>query len=183
MHIVTWHLYPYHNIENPELCNWNIHLKSSREEYWITVSYRPYGRTVMAKPTLRIERAYFNHLECSYIQGMHIIINWVYRTEPRSPGGNTSSKPKALALIHRPTFNRMERMCQHHASNYPALVQNASGNQFIHYYITTETEMLSFWWNFNHWLHRKLSFWHFRCSQWWRFDQNEDISVSVTCAV
>ena len=23
----------------------------------------------------------------------------------------------------------------------------------------TETEMLSFWWNFNHWLHRKLSFW------------------------
>ena len=22
----------------------------------------------------------------------------------------------------------------------------------------TETEMLSFWWNFNHWLHRKLSF-------------------------
>ena len=25
--------------------------------------------------------------------------------------------------------------------------------------IYTETEMLSFWWNFNHWLHRKLSFW------------------------
>ena len=24
---------------------------------------------------------------------------------------------------------------------------------------STETEMLSFWWNFNHWLHRKLSFW------------------------
>ena len=25
--------------------------------------------------------------------------------------------------------------------------------------IITETEMLSFWWNFHHWLHWKLSFW------------------------
>ena len=45
----------------------------------------------------------------------------------------------------------------------------------------TETEMLSFWWNFHHWLHEKLSFWqllvqpvtkisskwrHFRFSAW-----------------
>ena len=28
-----------------------------------------------------------------------------------------------------------------------------------HKNITTETEMLSFWWNFRHWLHWKLSFW------------------------
>ena len=32
-----------------------------------------------------------------------------------------------------------------------------------------ETEMTSFWWNFRHWLHRKLSFDNFRCSQWRKF--------------
>ena len=47
----------------------------------------------------------------------------------------------------------------------------------------TETKMSSFWWNFHHWLHRKLSFWqllvqpvmkisskwrHFRFSAWCR---------------
>ena len=73
--------------------------------------------------------------------------------------------------------------------------------------VSTEAETLSFWWNFNHWLHQKLSFWqlsvqpvikflfdeilitdcteschfdNFRCSQWWRFRQNDDISVSVS---
>ena len=30
---------------------------------------------------------------------------------------------------------------------------------YIYIYICTETEMLSFWWNFHHWLHWKLSFW------------------------
>ena len=40
----------------------------------------------------------------------------------------------------------------------------------------TETEMLSCWWNFNHWLHRKLSFWQLSVqpvmkflSKWWHF--------------
>ena len=37
---VTWYLYPYYDMENPEQCNWNIYLKASRRE-WITVSYHP----------------------------------------------------------------------------------------------------------------------------------------------
>ena len=81
----------------------------------------------------------------------------------------------------------------------------------------TETEMSSFWRNFRHWLHWKLSFWqlsvqpvmkisskwwhfrkchhfdeifvtgcteschfdNFRCSQWWKFHQNDDIFGNV----
>ena len=30
---VTWCLYPYYDIENPEIYNWNIHLKPNSEEY------------------------------------------------------------------------------------------------------------------------------------------------------
>ena len=41
----------------------------------------------------------------------------------------------------------------------------------------TETVMLSFWQQFRHWLHRKLSNDNFRCSQWRKFRQN-DISLT-----
>ena len=44
----------------------------------------------------------------------------------------------------------------------------------------TETEMSSFWRNFRHWLHWKLSFWHFSVkpvmkisSKWWHFRFSE----------
>ena len=36
---------------------------------------------------------------------------------------------------------------------------NKSDNDLVPLVVHTETEILSFWWNFNHWLHRKLSFW------------------------
>ena len=40
----------------------------------------------------------------------------------------------------------------------------------------TETKG-SFWRNFHHWLHWKLSKNdNFQCSQWWKFNQNEDVS-------
>ena len=42
-----------------------------------------------------------------------------------------------------------------------------------------ETELSSFWWNYHHWWHRKLSTDNFRCSQWWKFLQNVDISISL----
>ena len=72
--------------------------------------------------------------------GMYII-NGVHGPEPRSPGGNTSSNPQVSALIHRPAFNVMERMCQRHGSNQnshpPVLVRKPLCNQFIHYHISS----------------------------------------------
>ena len=62
------------------------------------------------------------------------------------------------------------------ASEYPAVTGAQVTNHSLN---ITETKMSSFWWNYHHWLHRKLSFWHFRYSQWWRIHQNEDIFVSV----
>ena len=56
-----------------------------------------------------------------------------------------------------------------------------SSNIKLHYTIT-ETEMLSFWWNFNHWLHRKLSFWQLSVqpvmkisSKWRHFCFSDDV--------
>ena len=48
--------------------------------------------------------------------GMYII-NGVHGPEPRSSGGNTSSNSQVSALIPRPAFNGMERMCERHGSN------------------------------------------------------------------
>ena len=65
--------------------------------------------------------------------------NGVHGPEPRSSGGNTSSKPQVSALIPRPGFNGMERMCQRHGSNQnshlPVLVRKQLCNQFIRYHI------------------------------------------------
>ena len=44
-------------------------------------------------------------------------------------------------------------------------------------------EMSSFWSNFHHWLHWKLSNDNFQCGQWWRFHQNDDVFVSVYATV
>ena len=69
------------------------------------------------------------------------IINGVHGPEPRSSGGNTSSNPQVSALIPRPAFNEMERMCQRHGSNQnshpPVLVRKPLCNQFIHYHISS----------------------------------------------
>ena len=58
--------------------------------------------------------------------GMYII-NGVHGPELRSSGGNISSNPQVSALIPRPAFNGMERMCQRHGGNPnshpPVLVQ------------------------------------------------------------
>ena len=67
------------------------------------------------------------------------MINGVHGPEPRSSGGNTSSNPQVLALITRPAFNGMERICQHHGSSQnshpPVFVRKPLCNQFIHYHI------------------------------------------------
>ena len=72
--------------------------------------------------------------------GMYII-NGVHGPEPRSSEGNTSSNPQVLALIPRPAFNGMERMCQRHGSNQnshpPVLVRKPLCNQFIHCQISS----------------------------------------------
>ena len=72
--------------------------------------------------------------------GMYII-NGVHGPEPRSSGGNTSSNPQVSALIPRPAFNGMERMCQRHGSNQnsnpPVLVRKPLCNQFIHHHISS----------------------------------------------
>ena len=48
----------------------------------------------------------------------------------------------------------------------------------LYTFINTETVM-SFWLIFRHYLHRKLSKCNFWWNQWWKFSQNDDISVSV----
>ena len=72
--------------------------------------------------------------------GMYII-NGVHGPEPRSSGGSTSSNRQVSALIPRPAFNGMERMCQRHGSNQnshpPVLVRKPLCNQFIHYHISS----------------------------------------------
>ena len=70
---------------------------------------------------------------------MWYVINGVHGPEQRSSGGNTSSNPQVSALIPRPAFNRMERVCQRHVTNQnshpPVRVRKPLCNQFIHYLI------------------------------------------------
>ena len=72
--------------------------------------------------------------------GMYII-DGVHGPEPRSSGGNTPSNPHVSALIPRPAFNGMERMCPRHGSNqnshHPVSVRKPLCNQFIHYHISS----------------------------------------------
>ena len=75
------------------------------------------------------------------IMGGMDIINEVHGPEPRSSGENTSSNPQVSALIPRPAFNGMEKMCQRHGSNqnshHPFLVRKPLCSQFIHYDISS----------------------------------------------
>ena len=72
--------------------------------------------------------------------GMNILYG-VHGPEPRSSGGNTSANPRASALIPRPAFIGMERMCQRHGGNQnshpPVLVRKPLCNQFIHYHVSS----------------------------------------------
>ena len=72
--------------------------------------------------------------------GMYII-NGVHGPKSRSSGRNTSPDPQILALIPRPAFNGMERMCQRRGSNQnshpPLLVWKPLCNQFMHYHISS----------------------------------------------
>ena len=72
--------------------------------------------------------------------GMYII-NGVHGPEPWSSGGNTSSNPQVPALIPRPAFNGIERICQRHGSNQkshpPVLVRKPLCIQFIDYHISS----------------------------------------------
>ena len=68
------------------------------------------------------------------------MINEVHGPGPwSSSGGNTTSNQQVSALIPRPTFNWMGRVCQRHGNNQkshpPALVRKPLCNQFIHYHI------------------------------------------------
>ena len=69
------------------------------------------------------------------------IMNGVHGPEPMSSRGNTSSNSQVSALIPRPAFNGMERMCQRHGSNQnfhpPVLVRKPLCIQFIHYPISS----------------------------------------------
>ena len=68
--------------------------------------------------------------------GMYII-NGMHDPEPRLSGGSTSSNPQVSALIPRPVFNGMERMCQGQNSHPPVLVRKPLCNQFIYYHISS----------------------------------------------
>ena len=72
--------------------------------------------------------------------GMYII-NRVHGPDPRLSGGNTSSNPQVSALIPRPAFNGMERMCQRHGSNQnsppPVLVRKPLCNQFLYHHTSS----------------------------------------------
>ena len=129
------YLYPHHSIENTGPYNW-------KHRWNQTVSNHPihqHGHTnfwylCFLKEFILISK------NVAIMCGMYII-NGVHRPKPRSSGGNTSSSTQVSALIPRPAFNWMERMCQRHGSNQnshpPDLVRKPSYNQFIHNHISS----------------------------------------------
>ena len=65
------------------------------------------------------------------------MINGVHGPESRLSGGNTSSNPQVSALIPRPAFYGVEKMCQRHGGNQnthpPVLVRKPLCDQFKSY--------------------------------------------------
>ena len=98
----------------------------------------------MAIPTFGMYVSYKKYIliskNAAIMCGMYII-NGVHGPEPRSSGGYTPSNPQVLALIPRPAYNGMERMCQRNGSNQNShplvLVRKTLCNQFIHYHISS----------------------------------------------
>ena len=115
MYNVTWYLYPFFDIENTGLYNWKYTWNQTGNNNSIKSSNIPrHGHTKFWYVCL-LERVDFNYY-AAVMCGMYIK-NGVHGPEPRSSGGNTSSNPQVSALIHRPAFNGMERMCRRHGSN------------------------------------------------------------------
>ena len=71
----------------------------------------------------------------------YVYDKWSARARSKVVRRDTSSNPQVSALIPRPAFNGMERMCQRHGSNQnshpPVLVRKPSCNQSIHYHISS----------------------------------------------
>ena len=118
-----------------------VNLKPDRKQW----QYQIIQHTSMATPTFGM---YVSSKDLILITknvaimcGMYII-NGLHGPKPRSSGENTSSNSQVSALIPRPVFNGMERMCQRHGSNQishsPVLVRKPLCNQFIHYHISSK---------------------------------------------
>ena len=129
------YIYPNHDIENTGTYNW-------KHTWNHTVSNHPihqHGHTNFWYVCL-LERLYLISKNAAIMCGIYII-SGVQGPEPRLSGGNTSSNPQVSALIPRPAFNGMERMCQCHGSKQnshpPVLVRKPLCNQFIHYHISS----------------------------------------------
>ena len=115
---------------------------------------------------------------------MYVYNKWSARARTGSSGGNTSSNPQVSALIPRPVFNGMERMCQRHGSNQnshpPVLIRKQLCNQFIHYHISIRgvfginhiklRNLLVKYFVRIYKFHKYLSFWWPRYL-WWHFRQ------------
>ena len=117
---------------------WNIQLKAHLKPHSIKSANTPawpYFSYVCL-----LERVYLISKNAAIMCGMYIIKEYT-GPEPRSSGGNTSSKPQVSALIPRPALNEMERMCQRYVSNQNSnprvLVRKPLCNQFIHYHISS----------------------------------------------
>ena len=119
--------------------HWNIQLKAHLKPQYQIIQY-----TNMDTPTIGIYVSQKEYISVSKnvatMCGMYMI-NGVHGPEPMSSGGNTSSNPQVSALIPRPAFNGMERMCKRHGSNQnshpPVLVRKPVCNQLIHYHISS----------------------------------------------
>ena len=58
--------------------------------------------------------------------------------------------------------------------------QNRKGwSFFLQWCLYIKTNMSSFWLNFHHWLQSACQNVNFRWGQWWKFNQNEVVSISV----
>ena len=134
---VTWYLCPYYDMENTGLYNWNYTWNQIGTNNSIKSSNTPaWSHQLLVCMSLRKSLITKN---AAIMYGMYII-NGEPGPEPRSSWGNTSCNTQISALIPRPAFNGMEKMCQHHVSNQnshpPVLVRKPLRNQFIHYHIS-----------------------------------------------
>ena len=101
----------------------------------ITVSNHPYGWYACI-----LERAYFDYSECSY-DVWYVYNKWSTRARTKIVRKRHSIQPTGFsALIPRPAFNGMKKMCKGHGCNQnshpPVLVRKPLCNQFIHYHIS-----------------------------------------------
>ena len=112
----------------------------------------------------------------------YVYEKWNSRAKPRSSGGFTSANPQVLALIPRPAFNWMERMCQRQGSNKkphpPALVKHHNVI-FIYYHISSRGVVVSInhiiWWKFDG--HHLGEVWVRIPHSWMKYDRSVQQNV------